>query len=79
MANIALSVDGDVITRARACAQTRHTMLNQRIRDYLHRLTGYLDPAASDFARCGLLWSEDLNFGQLYASLRVENPFASTG
>jgi predicted nucleic acid-binding protein len=32
--------------------------------------------AAAEFARCELLWSEDLNPGQLYATVKVENPFA---
>ena len=34
--------------------------------------------AAAEHARCHLLWSEDLNPGQLYATVRVENPFAAT-
>ena len=33
--------------------------------------------AAAEHARCHVLWSEDLNPGQLYATVRVENPFAA--
>jgi len=33
--------------------------------------------AAAEYARCHLLWSEDLNSGQLYATVHVENPFAA--
>lgn len=33
--------------------------------------------AAAEHANCGVLLSEDLNPGQLYAAVRVENPFAS--
>ena len=33
--------------------------------------------AAAEHARCQLLWSEDLNPGQLHATVRVANPFAS--
>jgi len=39
---------------------------------------GYWDAgilAAAEHARCHLLWSEDPNPGQLYATVRVENPF----
>lgn len=32
--------------------------------------------AAAESANCEVLWSEDLNPGQLYANVRVENPFA---
>ena len=35
--------------------------------------------AAAEHARCHLLWSEDLNPGQLYATVRVENPLAGPG
>jgi len=34
--------------------------------------------SAAEHARCGLLLSEDLNPGQLYAGLRVENPFETS-
>jgi predicted nucleic acid-binding protein len=33
--------------------------------------------AAASSAGCSLLLSEDLNAGQVYAEVRVENPFAS--
>ena len=33
--------------------------------------------AAAEHAQCSVLLSEDLNPGQLYANVRVENPFAS--
>ena len=32
--------------------------------------------AAAEHARCRVLWSEDLNPGQLYATVHVENPLA---
>ena len=35
--------------------------------------------AAAEQARCHVLWSEDLNPGQLYATVHVENPFAAPG
>ena len=31
--------------------------------------------AAAEHARCSLLWSEDLDEGTLYGTIRVENPF----
>lgn len=31
--------------------------------------------AAAEYAQCRVLWSEDLNPGQLYATVRIENPF----
>lgn len=34
--------------------------------------------AAAEHARCEVLLSEDLNPGQLYAGVRVENPFAAS-
>ncbi len=33
--------------------------------------------AAAEQARCSRLLTEDLNPGQLYATLRIENPLAS--
>lgn len=33
--------------------------------------------AAAEYANCSTLLSEDLNPGQLYTTVRVENPFAS--
>jgi predicted nucleic acid-binding protein len=33
--------------------------------------------AAAEYAQCELLLTEDLNPGQLYATIRIENPFAS--
>ena len=33
--------------------------------------------AAAEHSRCQVLWSEDLNPGQLYATVRVENPLAA--
>lgn len=33
--------------------------------------------AAAEYSRCHVLWSEDLNPGQLYATVRVENPFGA--
>jgi hypothetical protein len=50
--NITLSAEEDLVSKARAYAQTRNTTVNQLIRDYLGRLTGQLDPqqAAEEFA-----------------------------
>ena len=31
--------------------------------------------SAAESARCGTVWSEDLNDGQMYAEVRVRNPF----
>ena len=52
MKNITLSADENLIDRARAYAQTRHTTVNQLIRDFLARITGQLDSgqAAEEFA-----------------------------
>jgi hypothetical protein len=52
MANVTLSADEDLLAKARAYAQARNTTLNQLVRDYLHRLTGQIDPeqAATEFA-----------------------------
>ncbi|MEN6493694.1 MAG: PIN domain-containing protein [Thermoguttaceae bacterium] len=33
--------------------------------------------AAAEHAQCGFLLTEDLNPGQLYATVRIKNPFAS--
>ncbi|MGD0899483.1 MAG: PIN domain-containing protein [Thermoguttaceae bacterium] len=33
--------------------------------------------AAAEHARCHVLWSEDFNPGQLYATVHVENPLAA--
>jgi predicted nucleic acid-binding protein len=35
--------------------------------------------AAAELAQCRVLFSEDLNPGQLYANVRIENPFAPSG
>jgi predicted nucleic acid-binding protein len=32
--------------------------------------------AAAEQAGCKTLWSEDMNAGQLYFGIKVENPFA---
>jgi hypothetical protein len=42
--NLTLSVDDQVVTRARAKAEALGTSLNQLIRDYLARLAGNDDP-----------------------------------
>ena len=31
--------------------------------------------ATAEHARCGWVWSENLDTGSLYATVRVENPF----
>jgi len=32
--------------------------------------------SAAQFAKCSILWTEDLNAGQMFAGVRVANPFA---
>jgi hypothetical protein len=76
MRNITLSVDDDLIAKARAYAQTRNTTLDQLIRDYLVRLTGQIDPqqAAEEFAElaktCGGRSEEGFRFDRRDAHLR---------
>jgi hypothetical protein len=48
MVNITVSVEDDLVAKARAYAQTRNTTVNQLIRDYLGRLTGQIDPQAAE-------------------------------
>ena len=45
--NVTLSVDEQLVTRARARAEALGKSLNQLIRDYLQKLAGEDDPAAS--------------------------------
>lgn len=42
--NITLSADAELIRRARAYAQERHTTLNQMVRDYLENVVGGMAP-----------------------------------
>ncbi len=51
--NITLSADEDVVHKARQYAATENTTLNQLVRDYMARLTGYTvgEDAASAFER----------------------------
>lgn len=46
MANLTLSVDDDVLRRARERAAANGTSVNQLVRDYLERLVGPGDSAA---------------------------------
>jgi len=50
--NITLSADENLIAKARAYAQARHTTVNELMRDYLARISGQLDveEAAQEFA-----------------------------
>ena len=51
--NITLSIDDEVIQRARRQAEVLGTSVNQLVRDYLEQLAGKRDPIAdaAEFAR----------------------------
>ena len=51
--NVTLSIDDQVIQRARRRAEAMGTSVNQLIRDYLEEFSGKTDPAADaeEFAR----------------------------
>jgi hypothetical protein len=51
--NITLSVDDEVLVRARNRAEALGTSVNQLVRDYLQQLAGKTDPAedAAEFER----------------------------
>jgi hypothetical protein len=51
--NITLSIDDEVVRRARQQAEVLGTSVNQLVRDYLEQLAGKRDPAAdaAEFAR----------------------------
>jgi hypothetical protein len=51
--NITLSIDEEVILRARRHAEALGTSVNQLVRDYLEQLAGNSDPneAAAEFER----------------------------
>jgi uncharacterized protein DUF6364 len=55
--NITLSVDDEVIRKARHRAEVLGTSVNQLVRDYLERLAGVRDPAAeaAEFTRLSRL------------------------
>ncbi len=55
--NITLSVDDEVIRRARQKAEVLGTSVNQLVRDYLDQLAGKSDPVADaeEFARLSRL------------------------
>ncbi len=55
--NVTLSIDDQVITRARMLAQRRGMSLNQMIRDYLETLTAS-DPARA-VVELDRLWREE--------------------
>jgi Family of unknown function (DUF6364) len=55
--NITLSIDDEVIRRARRQAEVLGTSVNQLVRDYLEQLAGVRDPVAdaAEFARLSRL------------------------
>ena len=55
--NITLSIDDEVIRRARRQAEVLGTSVNQLVRDYLDQLAGASDPAAdaAEFTRLSRL------------------------
>jgi hypothetical protein len=59
--NVTLSIDDEVIQRARAKAEKMGTSVNQLIRDYLQQLAGESDAAADaeEFARLSYLTCGD--------------------
>jgi len=59
-----IATDGDMIRRA----------VETRSRYGVHFYDGMII-AAAERAKCGVIWSEDLNPGQEYFGVRVVNPF----
>jgi hypothetical protein len=57
LVNVTLSVDPDVVVRARRFAERRGTSLNQLIRDYLADLTGNEDRDTA-LSELETLWRE---------------------
>lgn len=59
--NVTLSIDEEVIQRARRKAEAMGTSVNQLIRDYLEQLAGKTDPAedAREFERLSHLAQGD--------------------
>ncbi len=55
--NVTLSIDDDVLQRARRKAEILGTSVNQLIRDYLEQLSGKVDPEqdAAEFERLSRL------------------------
>jgi hypothetical protein len=55
--NITLSIDDEVVRRARQQAEVLGTSVNQLVRDYLEQLAGKRDPAdrAAEFSRLSRL------------------------
>ena len=55
--NVTLSIDDELIARARSRAEALGTSVNQLIRDYLEQLTGKTDPNedATEFERLSRL------------------------
>ena len=55
--NITLSIDDEVVRRARQRAEVLGTSVNQLVRDYLEQLAGKRDPAdrAAEFSRLSRL------------------------
>jgi hypothetical protein len=56
--NVTLSVDDEVLARARRHADRTGTSLNQLVRDYLHELTARDAPHAA-LTELEALWNED--------------------
>ena len=55
--NVTLSIDGDLLKRAREAAKRRGTSLNQMIRDLLSEVTSDTDPRAT-VRELQELWAE---------------------
>jgi Family of unknown function (DUF6364) len=55
--NVTLSIDDEVLHRARRTAEVMGTSVNQLIRDYLEQLSGKVEPGedAAEFARLSRL------------------------
>lgn len=55
--NLTLSVDDEVVAKARQSAEALGTSVNQLVREYLERLAGKTDPvaAAKEFKRLSRL------------------------
>jgi len=61
MANLTLTIDGDLLRRARIRALERDTSVNALVRDYLERFAGHA--AAQDATRALLELSEQSEAG----------------
>lgn len=89
MANLTISIDDEVLKRARLRALREGTSVDALLRDYLERFTavhaarrvaaerilGVSARAVSRRGGAAVLLSEDLQHGQDIEGVRVENPF----